>query len=71
MLYDDVAIPLGHAWSSPFAKWQGTLAEVPSRDGIGGLPPAPTALHTCASQTHPAGCAAGDTGAALVLEVTD
>jgi acetyl-CoA acetyltransferase len=32
MLYDDVAIPLGHAWSSPFAKWQGSLAEVPSLD---------------------------------------
>jgi acetyl-CoA acetyltransferase len=30
--YTDVAIPLGHAWSSPFAKWQGTLAEVPSLD---------------------------------------
>jgi acetyl-CoA C-acetyltransferase len=32
MKYTDVAIPLGHAWSSPFAKWQGTLAEVPSLD---------------------------------------
>jgi acetyl-CoA C-acetyltransferase len=32
MQYTDVAIPLGHAWSSPFAKWQGTLAEVPSLD---------------------------------------
>jgi acetyl-CoA acetyltransferase len=32
MKYIDVAIPLGHAWSSPFAKWQGTLAEVPSLD---------------------------------------
>jgi acetyl-CoA acetyltransferase len=32
MKYADVAIPLGHAWSSPFAKWQGTLAEVPSLD---------------------------------------
>jgi acetyl-CoA acetyltransferase len=32
MQYADVAIPLGHAWSSPFAKWQGTLAEVPSLD---------------------------------------
>jgi acetyl-CoA C-acetyltransferase len=32
MEYDGVAIPLGHAWSSPFAKWQGTLAEVPSLD---------------------------------------
>ena len=28
MRYTDVAIPLGAAWSSPFAKWQGTLAEV-------------------------------------------
>ena len=32
MQYTDVAIPLGSAWSSPFAKWQGTLAEVPSLD---------------------------------------
>jgi acetyl-CoA acetyltransferase len=32
MKYADVAIPLGHAWSSPFAKWQGSLAEVPSLD---------------------------------------
>jgi acetyl-CoA acetyltransferase len=32
MKYADVAIPLGHAWSSPFAKWQGTLAGVPSLD---------------------------------------
>ncbi|WP_433678220.1 hypothetical protein [Nocardia sp. CA-119907] len=32
MKYEDVAIPLGHAWSSPFAKWQGTLAETSSLD---------------------------------------
>jgi acetyl-CoA acetyltransferase len=32
MQYTDVAIPLGHAWSSPFAKWQGTLGEVHSLD---------------------------------------
>lgn len=32
MRYDDVAIPLGHTWSSPFAKWQGSLAEVPMLD---------------------------------------
>ena len=32
MRYSDVAIPLGAAWSSPFAKWQGTLAEVDSLD---------------------------------------
>jgi ABC-type molybdate transport system ATPase subunit len=32
MRYSDVAIPLGAAWSSPFAKWQGTLAEVSSLD---------------------------------------
>jgi acetyl-CoA acetyltransferase family protein len=30
--YTDVAIPLGAAWSSPFAKWQGTLAETSSLD---------------------------------------
>ncbi len=32
MRYDDVAIPLGHLWSSPFARWQGSLAEVSSLD---------------------------------------
>ena len=32
MYYADVAIPLGSAWSSPFAKWQGTLGEVHSLD---------------------------------------
>ena len=32
MKHDDVAIPAGMAWSSPFTKWQGTLAEVSSLD---------------------------------------
>jgi acetyl-CoA C-acetyltransferase len=32
MRYDDIAIPLGCSWSSPFARWQGSLAEVPSVD---------------------------------------
>ena len=32
MYFADVAIPLGSAWSSPFAKWQGTLSEVHSLD---------------------------------------
>ncbi len=32
MQYTDVAIPLGCAWSSPFARWQGSLAEVSSLD---------------------------------------
>ena len=32
MYYADVAIPLGSAWSSPFARWQGTLSEVHSLD---------------------------------------
>jgi acetyl-CoA acetyltransferase len=30
--YADVAIPLGHLWSSPFARWQGSLAETSSLD---------------------------------------
>ena len=30
MRYENVAIPAGLAWSSPFAKWQGSLAEVSS-----------------------------------------
>ncbi|MEJ2861730.1 thiolase family protein [Actinomycetospora flava] len=32
MRYDDAAVPLGALWSSPFAKWQGTLAETSSLD---------------------------------------
>ncbi len=32
MRFDNVAIPAGLAWSSPFAKWQGTLANVNSLD---------------------------------------
>ncbi|GEL17275.1 hypothetical protein PA7_11120 [Pseudonocardia asaccharolytica DSM 44247 = NBRC 16224] len=32
MRYCDVAIPLGHTWSSPFAKWQGTLADLSTVD---------------------------------------
>jgi acetyl-CoA C-acetyltransferase len=32
MRYADVAIPAGMAWSSPFVKWQGSLAEVSSID---------------------------------------
>jgi len=32
MRYQDVARPARLAWSSPFARWQGSLAEVPSLD---------------------------------------
>jgi acetyl-CoA acetyltransferase len=32
MRIDDVAIPAGHAWSSPFARWQGSLAATSSLD---------------------------------------
>lgn len=32
MRYQDVAIPLGFAWSSPFARWQGSLADIPGLD---------------------------------------
>jgi acetyl-CoA acetyltransferase len=32
MRYENVAVPAGMAWSSPFAKWQGSLAEVSSLD---------------------------------------
>jgi acetyl-CoA acetyltransferase family protein len=32
MRYSRAAIPLGFAWSSPFARWQGPLAEVSSLD---------------------------------------
>lgn len=32
MRFVDVAIPAGHAWSSPFAKWQGSLAGISSLD---------------------------------------
>lgn len=32
MHYENVAIPLGQAWSSPFVRWQGSLADVSSLD---------------------------------------
>lgn len=32
MRYTDAAIPAGMAWSSPFVRWQGSLAEVSSLD---------------------------------------
>ncbi|TAN22366.1 MAG: thiolase family protein [Actinomycetota bacterium] len=32
MKFTDVAIPLGQVWSSPFARWQGSIAEVSSID---------------------------------------
>lgn len=32
MRFDDVAIPIGAAWSSPFVRWQGALAELNSVD---------------------------------------
>jgi hypothetical protein len=32
MRFNNVAIPAGMAWTSPFAKWQGSLSEVSSID---------------------------------------
>lgn len=32
MKYDDVAVPAGSVWSSPFVRWQGALADVSSID---------------------------------------
>ena len=32
MRFDDAAIPLGAAWSSPFVRWQGSLADLNSVD---------------------------------------
>lgn len=32
MRYDNAAIPAAHIWSSPFVKWQGSLAELSSLD---------------------------------------
>ena len=32
MRHDDAAIPFGAAWSSPFVRWQGSLADVNSID---------------------------------------
>jgi acetyl-CoA acetyltransferase len=32
MFYGDAAIPAGYAWSSPFARWQGSLAGLPGLD---------------------------------------
>ena len=32
MRFADASIPLGHAWSSPFARWQGGLAQINALD---------------------------------------
>jgi acetyl-CoA acetyltransferase len=32
MKFDDVCIPIGGAWSSPFVRWQGPVAEINSLD---------------------------------------
>ncbi|MCX4095633.1 thiolase family protein [Nocardia sp. alder85J] len=32
MKYDNVAVPIGAVWSSPFVRWQGALADVSSID---------------------------------------
>lgn len=32
MKFSNVAFPVGHIWSSPFARWQGTLSEISSLD---------------------------------------
>ena len=32
MRFNNAAIPVGMAWSSPFVKWQGSLSEVPTID---------------------------------------
>jgi len=34
MQYENVAIPVGFARSSPFVRWQGSLAEVPSTERV-------------------------------------
>ena len=109
MRYENVAIPAGMAWSSPFVKWQGSLAEVSSLDLaadvtdiffsrqtgfplekmnsygcslIFGHPQGPTGLRSITELIEElrqrgggtglfTGCAAGDTGAAVVLRVDD
>ncbi|WHZ10070.1 MAG: acetyl-CoA acetyltransferase [Burkholderiaceae bacterium] len=32
MKFEHAALPIGHAWSSPFVRWQGALADVSSLD---------------------------------------
>lgn len=32
MKFSNACIPIGHAWSTPFARWQGSLADVSSMD---------------------------------------
>ncbi len=32
MKFSNVAFPVGHIWSSPFARWQGTISEISSLD---------------------------------------
>jgi hypothetical protein len=78
MKYSKACIPLGGAWSSPFVRWQGALAEISSL--VYGHPQAPTGARALVELVETlrergggiglfTGCAAGDTAAAIVLRV--
>lgn len=72
MRFEHVFLSARHLWPSPFVRWQGGL--------IYGHPQAPTGMRAIAELVEAlrargggigafTGCAAGDTGAALVLAV--
>jgi hypothetical protein len=61
MRFENVAIPAGMAWSSPFAKRQGSLAEMSSLDLAADV----TSRALAARQVEPGQIAA------LVVRVTD
>jgi len=75
MKFVNVAAPVGAVWSSPFVRWQGSLADVSSVDR-------PTGTRAIAELVTEltrrgggvglfTGCAAGDTAGAVVLRVRD
>jgi len=76
MRYENAATPAGLAWSSPFARWQGSLAELSSLDLAADAHRAPLG-HRTERRTPPERgrpvhrTRRGDTGAAAVIRVDD
>jgi hypothetical protein len=74
MRYPDAAIPAGFAWSSPFARWQGSLAGLPGLAGRVGMPgvSGPMISQACATSVaglHAAASATQADGGSLQLLV--
>lgn len=76
MRFNNAAIPAGMAWTSPFAKWQGSLSEVSSIDLAGrlgaGTVSGPMISQACATSVACLAAAAGavEAGSGLQLVVT-